>query len=80
MFFTGQPPQKSSSVFLKKAGLADPVQSSAILAGTGETMLNDKKESELVKKVRETIELHFTLDCGYNDPGILPGSLSRSMV
>jgi len=46
--------------YLKKAGLADLAQSSAIIAGTGETMLNDKKESEFVKKVRETIELHFT--------------------
>lgn len=46
--------------YLKKAGLADSAQSSAILAGTGEMMLNDKREDEFVKKIREAIELHLT--------------------
>ena len=46
--------------YLKKAGLADVAQSPAILAARGEMMLNDKREDEFVKKVRETIELHLT--------------------
>jgi len=46
--------------YLKKAGLADVAQSPAILAATYEMMLNDKREDEFVKKVRETIELHLT--------------------
>ena len=46
--------------YLKKAGLADVAQSPAILAATGEMMLNDKREDEFVKKVREAIELHLT--------------------
>jgi len=46
--------------YLKKAGLADVAQSPAILAATGEMMLNDKREDEFVKKVREAIEQHLT--------------------
>ncbi len=46
--------------YLKKAGLTDVAQSPAMLAATGEMMLNDKKEDEFVKKVREITELHLT--------------------
>jgi len=46
--------------YLKKVGLADVALSPAILAATGEMMLNDKREDEFVKKVREAIELHLT--------------------
>ena len=45
--------------YLKKAGLADVAQSPAMLAATGEMMLNDKKEDEFVKKVRETMRTTF---------------------
>ncbi len=44
--------------YLKKAGLADAAESSGIIAGTGD-MLNNKKENEFVKKVREVVELHL---------------------
>ncbi len=46
--------------YLKKAGLTDVARSPAILAAKSEMMLNDKKEDEFVKKVRETIDLHLT--------------------
>lgn len=46
--------------YLKQAGLADPLQPSGTLAATGGIMMNDKRNDEFVKRIREVIEQHLT--------------------